>query len=387
MVEVCLFTKSWRSGAAWVAQQLAQGLAEAGAHVTFISPMADPATREPKHERVVRIFTPRELVDAGSGRAARIAATLKRIGRGAAALIAQRLKARNYIFSIPEPLPFTLPLFALLRLTGARIIFIVHDAIPNHAWRFGSRLGAIERWGHRLSYLLASRLVVMTPQLKQTLTKTFRIAPEKIAVIPHGPFILNSVPPLPGRGALLQFGAIRRNKSVADVIKAVLLARKSDPQLSLVIAGQPHAFERDYWDECKALIAQDPDGFMLKIGFIPDEELPALLAGIDAFVLAYREFDSQSGVGVLAALNARPVIGTMSGGLSELFAEGMCGELIAEPVTPQAIADAILLFRRRPVEEWRETSAAGAERMRAASSWTSIGAAYLALINNQPSAT
>jgi glycogen synthase len=377
MAEVCMWTKAWRSGTAWVAQCLAQSIAEAGGEITFVAPLAEPESRDPSHPNLTRVFLPREITDSRGSRITRIVASLSRVLGGWRAVFVERFRTRTFIVSIPDPLLFTIPLFAVLRASGAHILFIAHDAVP-HAWRFSERFRRLERGAHALSYRLATAVIAPTPQLKSALVDGYGLKPEKVRIIPLGPFTLHNIPALPGNGQFLQFGTIRRNKCVLEVIRGVILARRTDPGIVLIIAGEPHPFEPDYWIECQAAIAEDPDGFKIQAGFFPDKELPALVATVDAFVLAYRDFDSQSAVGILAGASGRPVIATNSGGLAELFAGGMCGETIQLPVTPQGICNSIAAFRAHPVEEWREGSRKGAERLRASLSWDKIGQAYLA---------
>jgi glycogen synthase len=96
-------------------------------------------------------------------------------------------------------------------------------------------------------------------------------------------------------------------------------------------------------------------------------------------MLAYQNFNSQSGVGVLAALAARPVIGTRSGGLDELFDRGLAGQLIQDEVTPESIAAAIIEFRRRDLNEWRNKAGQGAVRVADTLRWDRIADDYIAL--------
>jgi glycosyltransferase involved in cell wall biosynthesis len=272
-------------------------------------------------------------------------------------------------------------MFLLLRLSGARVLFMVHDVVP-HAWTLGRRLRSLERAAHGLSYTLASELIVLTPALKRALGADFAIPAGKITVIPHGPLELGDLPPPPGAGRLLLFGSLRRNKSVAEVIEAVSLARRDDPQLTLVIAGEPHPSEPGYWEACRAAIARDPAGFDVREGFVADTDLPGLVAGIDAFVLAYRDFESQSGVAVLAALAARPSLCTTSGGLADLIAEGLTHQPIASPVTAPTVAAAIRAFRARPFAAWRDQAEASRRHFAGTLSWQAIGARYLERIRD-----
>lgn len=370
-------TKAWRSGAAWVAQMLAQAIAEQGATIAFVAPLADPADRDPRHPSLTRITQPRELI-GDHPKVKRIFASLARIGSSIVSILKLRFTTRNFIFTIPEPLIFTIPLFAVLRMTGARVIFIVHDAQP-HAWALPSFLRGVERGAHRLSYRLSTMLVTLTPATKDALVRDFDVSESKVSVIPHGPFSLGETTPIPGSGRLLIFGSLRRNKSVLEVIKGVILARRAGADVTLVLAGEPLKQEPGYWDECTAAIAEDPAGFDVREGFLPDEALPGLIATVDCFVLAYQNFNSQSGVGVLAALAARPVIGTRSGGLDELFERGLAGQLVEDAVTPENISAAIIEFRRQDLNEWRQKATDGAIRIADTLRWDTIADEYIAL--------
>lgn len=377
MPEICLMTKAWRSGSAWVAQMLAQAIAEQGATIAFISPLADPSDREPSHPNLIRVAPPRELVGTHP-KLERMFVSLSRIACGLFATMRLRFTTRSFIFSIPEPLLFTLPLLGLLRLTGARVILIVHDAEP-HAWALPQSLRFVERGAHALSYRVSSILVTLTPAARTALIRDFGISADKIHVIPHGPFSLGDPTPVPGTGRLLIFGSLRRNKSVLEVIKGVMQARRAGAEVTLVLAGEPLKQEPGYWDECLATMAEDPSGFDVREGFLPDEALPDLIASVDCFVLAYQNFNSQSGVGVLAALAARPVIGTRSGGLDELFDRGLAGEVVDDVVTPDSVAAAILAFRQTPLDEWRARASQGASSIAETLRWDGIADEYIAL--------
>ncbi|NNM71282.1 glycosyltransferase family 4 protein [Enterovirga aerilata] len=377
MPEICLVSKVWRSGTGWYAQLLAEAIAGAGATVAFVSPLASPEAREPSHPNVTRIVVPRELV-VPAMRPARVMASLRRSLTSTLRTALLRGSTRVFIFTIPEPLPFTVPLLLFLRATGARIIFVVHDPEP-HAWRFAGALRSVERIVHDLIYGLAQRLVVLAPAGARVLEQSFGIQPSRISVVPHGPFAVQGVGPVPGSGRFLCFGTIRRNKNVLEAIRGVKLARARGLDVRLLIAGEPHPLEREYWDECLSEIARDPDGFDVDLRFVRDEDLPGILSGIDAFILAYDNFESQSGVAVMAAVSGRPVIGSRSGGLADLFAAGMAGEEILGPVGPASIADAIDRFAALPAAEWQVRASAAAARVSTSIAWGGIGRTFVDL--------
>ena len=235
-------------------------------------------------------------------------------------------------------------------------------------------------------YWLASTVVCLTPAVGDALARDFGVNKAKVQVIPHGPFVLNTMTQLPGQGRLLVFGSLRRNKSVLEVIKGVILARRRGADVSLILAGEPLKQEQGYWDECLAAIAEEPEAFDVRAGFLSDEALPGVIAEVDAFVLAYQDFNSQSGVGVLAAMAGRPVIGTRSGGLDELFVRGMAGQQVDMPVTPEGVADAIVAFRARPTAAWQEEAEAGVDKVAGGLSWNAIGQDYVRLVRGETAA-
>ena len=382
MPEICLMTKSWRYSSGWIAQSIAQSIAQQGATIAFIAPRAEPADREPEHVNLTRIRPPRELVGSYP-RHQRVAASLGRIALGCGKVIALRANTRSFIFTIPEPLIFTLPIFLLLRLTGAKVIYIVHDAKP-HAWSLPRSLQRLERAAHRWAYGLSSTLVTLTPSVRTALAADFGISLQKVQVIPHGPLAMGDVAPVPGSGKLLIFGALRRNKGLLDAIRGIVQARRDGRAVVLILAGEPLREERGYWDECVAAMAEDPAGFDVRVGFVKDESLPALIGEVDAFVLAYRDFHSQSGVAVLAALAGRPVIGTRAGGLGELFDLGMVGCQLDNAFTPLSFAAAVEAFYAQDAAHWRVSAKAGAERIASTLRWDRIADAYIALARDQP---
>lgn len=377
-MKICVFTKSWREGAGWYAQGLAQGLAAAGAQVLFIAPPASPPEREPDAPSVIRIFTARERTDNAS-RPARALASLRRVGLGLWALARARLNCRRFVFTTPEPLAITVLVMLGLRFSGAEITFVVHDPLP-HTWALPRRLRWLERAGHGLSYRLANRLVTLTQAGRAQLIEAFAIAPGRVHVIPHGAFSFSTVPPpIAGAFGLLAFGTIRRNKRLLETIAAVQAFGDTQDRVRLIIAGAPDPREPGYWRECEALIAASPAQFQCEIGFVSELRLAQLTAEADAFVLPYADFASQSGVAVLAALNGRAVLATRAAG-GELFALGMAGVEIGEPVSPASIAAALAQWRAIPPQDWARRCSEARAALQARLAWPRIGCDFLEVL-------
>jgi glycosyltransferase involved in cell wall biosynthesis len=171
---------------------------------------------------------------------------------------------------------------------------------------------------------------------------------------------------------------MRPNKLIRESILAMQKHRRDGGRLRLLIAGEGGASA--YTEECIALAKQDPEGIKLDIRFIPEEEVASIIAQVDAVLLPYRDFNSQSGVAVLAGMSARPVIGSNAGGLSDLYDMGLSGITIQGQPTADTIADALWRFQERPLEEWEHKARAARKALLQELGWPSIGLSYKSLM-------
>ncbi|WP_068092260.1 glycosyltransferase family 4 protein [Novosphingobium rosa] len=379
--KICVFTRTWlSSGAGLFAQELVAGLVEAGANVTFVAPSAEKPVYETPRPRLKRLRAPRERRD-NAPKAVRALASLARVVVGTLQALRARLSNRLFIVTIPEPLPFAVPMLALLWLTGARIIFVAHDPLP-HAWSLPRKLHGFERWLHGVCYRLARVVVVLSEPSRTRLLEAYPQVSCPVEVIEHGVFILEQVSAVPGSGQLLLFGTLRRNKGVREAIEGTILAARQGVPVRLLVAGEPYKEEPDYWRECLELAQSAPDVVTLSVGYVPDEEMETLFSQSDALILPYQEFFSQSGVAMMAASNGRPIIATRAGGVGALIAEGMPASAIAAPVDGASVAQAIAAFYATPREDWQQAVQAYQAYTREHRSWAAIGRHYLTLASS-----
>jgi glycosyltransferase involved in cell wall biosynthesis len=351
-------------------------MADAGARVTFIAPRSEADRFEIPRENLVRLRPPRELV-GGEGRLTRAVSSINRILQGWASLIRARARNRVFVTTIPDPFVFSLPAFMALKLTGARILYIVHDPLP-HAWNLPPRLRKVEIAGYRTMYNLADTLVVLTETARKSLHEHFGLADKPIILIEHGHYGFETAPtPVPGNGRLLMFGTLRRNKGILEAILGVVEARARGANATLVIAGAPHGADPAYWDACNAVAAAHPEAVELHIGYVEDAALIELVKGADAFILPYRNFNSDSGVALLAASNGRPVISTRDGSMGLMLDEGLPGVAIEPPAEGPQVADAVQAFLATPAAAWDARAAAYRARILEERSWSRIGQRYV----------
>lgn len=289
-----------------------------------------------------------------------------------------RMTAKVFIFSIPDILPVAIFQLLLLRMTGARLIFVVHDPLP-HAWRLPAQLRRLEKFGHQLTYMLANQLVVLSEPSKRALQNAFPAVPTPITIIEHALYAVPKPPAIPGSRKLLLFGTLRQNKGVLEAMQGVVQANQAHINVQLVVAGAAHRDEAAYAAAIKSFAATAPHVIDLQIGFVSDEILDQLIADCDAFLMPYGDFDSQSGVAMLAVSNSRPIIATKVGGIGALINDGMPAITIPSPTTGQQIARAIQQYYEISLDDWQHRSTAYHIKMMQTHSWAAIGKQYAEL--------
>jgi glycosyltransferase involved in cell wall biosynthesis len=368
---IIVYTRAWRSGAGLYAQGLVEGLAAAGSEVTFIAPAGSPEDRTAHLDKVRRVRPVRELIDGGS-RLRRAFFSLARVAGGLGALLAARFTSSHFIISIPDPFVFAIWPLILLRLTGARVVFVCHDPEP-HSWSLPARWRWLERAGYRLIYGWASVIVVLSEAGRAPLVRLFGTPADKIVVAPHGAFDVPAAGPGPGSNTLLAFGTVRRNKQVALAMEAVIAAREAGRPVRMIVAGAKDPNDPAYLEECRAIAARCPEGLVMEIGFITDERVNELLAACDALLMPYADFNSQSGVAVLAGMAGRPVIAAPAGGIADLIAAGLAAVEIPQPVDLDGVTQSILDFYATPAAEWSDRATRGRVLLNEALAWPRIG--------------
>src|SRR5512142_1705096 len=152
---------------------------------------------------------------------------------------------------------------------------------------------------------------------------------------------------LGGGFRLLSVGRLVSRKGFADAIEALALLRERGRDVSLAIVGDGPERGR-LEDLAKTRGVADHVTFT---GKVPDEDLPALYALCDAFVMAPRSVGPDvEGFGIVyleANLMAKPVIGSRAGGVPDAVIDGKTG-LLVDPGDPDAIAKAVAALMDDP---------------------------------------
>ena len=225
------------------------------------------------------------------------------------------------------------------------VVLTVHDVKP-HYERFVSRASFIKR-----SLQIPHRLIVHYEDGKRQLADHWGICTDHIDVIPHGIMPLKNRPDqtdarkrlnLPSNcQVILFFGAIRPNKGLDILLKALEIIKSRNRRVLLVIAGGllgRFNFE-PYSDIIKK--ADLSDYVQTFIHFIPEEEVDYFFAASNLVVLPYLKFEAQSGVLLRAYAHKKPVVVSNVGAMGELVNSDEVG-LVFEPGDAEPLAEAII---------------------------------------------
>lgn len=142
---------------------------------------------------------------------------------------------------------------------------------------------------------------------------------------------------------LLTVRRLVRRMGIDLLIRALVPVREELPDARLIVAGKGP--ERASLE--KLADSLGVSGAVDFAGFVPDEALPDFYRAADLFVLPTRSLEG-FGVATLEALaSGTPVVGTPGGATPEILS-GLDENLLAREAAPEAIAETILYWLRRP---------------------------------------
>ncbi len=232
-----------------------------------------------------------------------------------------------------------------------------------------------------LEHLLrrASRVMVMSRHSMSLLQDIYHVAPERIAVIPHGapdrPFGRNEAQKLRlglgGRRVMMTFGLLGPGKGLETVIEALpaIVERHPDAIYRIVGASHPNlvASEGERYREGLMELAEKlgvGDNVQWDNRFLDTEELLDQLEACDIYLTPYPNMQqSTSGTLSYAVALGKAVVSTPYVHARELLADGV--GVLVEPRQADVIAEAVnclldapqelLAVQRRAWEKGRET--------------------------------
>lgn len=252
-------------------------------------------------------------------------------------------------------------LAAVARSLGIKYVLTVHDG-ERHS---GDRMSA-PQWWLDAEVRRSDALITLSEHVKGQIVGRLRLPEDRVTVIPSGPYYAAAGTSRTAHGTplrrLLFFGRIWPYKGLDLLLEAYASLKSRIPDLNLRIVGSGD------FSPYRAAAAKLPD-VEVDLRYVPEAEVPSILAAADVLVLPYREA-TQSGLVYLAAAARVPVVATPVGGLVEQLADGKVGHL-ASAVSSSAIAEAIehVLFHHenynkvsnRDASLWREAACKASE--------------------------
>lgn len=224
----------------------------------------------------------------------------------------------------------------------SRLIVTVHDLGYLHfpeAHTFSQRfqLRLTTAWSARI----ADRVIAISQATKDDLVRLAHVPAEKITVVYHGvsarfhePVADQTRPNMIDGPYLLYVGTIQPRKNLLRLIEAFASLPDTAGRLRLVIAGKRGWLAEPIEQRAAELgIA----GRVVVTGYVPDADLPGLLAGATAFVFPslYEGF----GMPVLEAMTSGvPVLTSCASALPEVAGDAA---LLVDPLDTRAIAEGL----------------------------------------------
>lgn len=221
------------------------------------------------------------------------------------------LRGKTVLTTVIKFLTFMFILL-ILRLIRKKIVITPHNVVPHE------RLyPKIEHFGFNISLRLANIVIVHNEYSKKMTQKLYGIKEKKIRVIPHGNFISyypNHISREKAREVLsiprdsfviLFFGHIRPYKGLDEVIHVLseILTERKD--FYVIIAGKCE--DRILKESLLKFQQKFSQKVLLKLGYIPNNEVQIYMNSADVGILPYREI-STSGSLLLYMSFAKPVI-------------------------------------------------------------------------------
>jgi D-inositol-3-phosphate glycosyltransferase len=236
------------------------------------------------------------------------------------------------------------------KVQGKKIVLTAHNI---NAGKRDSNDSWFNRITLKIQYQLVDHIFVHTEKMKADLLKDFGVRERRVTVIPFG--INNSLPHTElslaqakqrlgvadGEKALLFLGGIKPYKGLEYLLTAFRMLVSRDAHYRLIIAGELKKGHEGYSGQiCRTIDSEfSPGQIILKLEFIPDDEMEIYAKAADVLVLPYKDI-FQSGLLFLGYSFGLPVVATDVGSFREEIIEGTTG-FLCKPSDPADLAKTI----------------------------------------------
>ncbi|MEF3403754.1 glycogen synthase [Agromyces sp. CCNWLW203] len=293
--------------------------------------------------------------------------------------------------------------FTAKRLHGVPHVVTAHSLEPLRPWK-AEQLGGgyrLSSWVERAAFEDADAVIAVSEGMRRDILRSYpSIDPSRVEVVyngidledwapHHAPDLVRSLGVDPDRPSVIFVGRITRQKGLPYLLRAARLL-PDDVQLVLC-AGAPDT--EQIMAEVTALVDElrtERDGVVWIDRHLPRAELSALLTAATTFVCP-SVYEPLGIVNLEAMACGAPVVGTATGGIPEVVADGVTGVLVpieqlddgtGTPVDPDRfvadLAAALTAVVSDPVRA-AEMGAAGRRRAETDFGWAAIAERTLEL--------
>ncbi|MFJ4175716.1 glycogen synthase [Microbacterium sp. NPDC089696] len=282
------------------------------------------------------------------------------------------------------------------QLLGIPHVLTAHSLEPLRPWK-AEQLGggyAVSSGIEKLAYENAAAVIAVSAGMRADILRSYpAVDPTRVRVIHNGIDVekwrpvrdeafLRSIGMDPTRPSVVFVGRITRQKGLPYLLRA---ARLLPPEVQLILcAGAPDTPEimTEVQDGVR-LLQQTRDGVVWIERMLPRDELSAILTAATTFVCP-SVYEPLGIVNLEAMACGAAVVGTATGGIPEVVADGVTGRLVpieqvqdgtGTPVDPERFVSdlaAVLTEVAADPTRAREYGDAGRERARADFSWAAI---------------
>ncbi|WP_045258425.1 glycogen synthase [Microbacterium hydrocarbonoxydans] len=282
------------------------------------------------------------------------------------------------------------------QLHGIPHVLTAHSLEPLRPWK-AEQLGggyAVSSGIEKLAYENAAAVIAVSAGMRNDILRSYpNVDPAKVRVIHNGidverwrpvrnPEFLASIGMDPNRPSVVFVGRITRQKGLPYLLQAASRL-PADVQL-ILCAGAPDTPEiMAEVQEGVRLLQQTRDGVIWIERMLPRDELSAILTAATTFVCP-SVYEPLGIVNLEAMACGAAVVGTATGGIPEVVADGVTGRLVpidqvqdgtGTPVDPEKyVADlaAVLTEVAADPEKAKAYGEAGRERAKSEFSWGAI---------------
>lgn len=248
----------------------------------------------------------------------------------------------QYLPMLNSPLPLDLWFVKFCQRRGSKIILTAHDLLPHDT-------GETHELVFRNLYSMVDGIICHSANIKARLIAEFAVPPEKIAVIPHGPFFYDLTEATTGpafktlgiepeTSFVLWQGIIFPYKGIDLLLDAWQQVEAANDNIHLVIAGTGAP---EFLDQIREQINRlSLKRVKLHPRFISTEELVALYRAAGIVVYPYRAITTSGALATGLALGKTIVASDLP-----VFRELLTNRenaLLVDPKNPSALAGALL---------------------------------------------